>query len=80
VPGAALVLAQRLQQIILALAGEPRDILLPGKIRAVADVAMVLLDQRAGPLEARRVGGIGRRLWRRQCGNEIRRLGAVVAT
>ena len=48
VPGAALVLAQRLQQIVFALPGQARDIFLPGKIRAVADIAMVLLDERAG--------------------------------
>jgi hypothetical protein len=50
VPGAAFVFAQRLQQIVLALVGETRDIFLPGKIRAVADIAMVRLDLGAGAL------------------------------
>ena len=57
VPSAALVFAQRLQQVILALVGEARDIFLPGKIRAVADIAVVELDQSAGTLKSRRVGG-----------------------
>src|SRR6516162_8836399 len=74
VPGAALVLAQRLQQVILALTGQPRDIFLPGKIRAVADIAVVLLDERAGSLETRRVDGVGGPLWRRKRGDEIRRV------
>ena len=74
VPSAALVFAQRLQQVILALVGEARDIFLPGKIRAVADIAVVELDQSAGTLKSRRVAGIGGRLRRRQRGDKIRRL------
>ena len=56
----AFVLAQRLHQVVFALAGQARNILCPGKIRVMAEIAPVLLDQRARPVEpggVRRFGG-----------------------
>jgi hypothetical protein len=58
VPRPAFVVAQGLEQIILALVGEPWHRLLAGKIGPVARVAVVLLGQCPGPLEPRRIAGI----------------------
>ena len=66
VPRPALVLAQGFQQVIFALAGQPRHGLLPGKIGTVTHIAVVLFGQPTGPFKARRIAGIVRRRRRRQ--------------
>ena len=45
--GIALVFAHRLHEIVLALAGQARNILFPGKVLVMAKIASMLLDQRA---------------------------------
>jgi hypothetical protein len=50
--GIILVAAQCLYQIVFTLVANARNILLPGKIRRVADIAMVLLNQCAGTRDA----------------------------
>ena len=67
---AVLLLTQRLQKIVLALVGEPRHVVPPRKVRAMADVAMALLHYRPTAFETRRVAGIGRRSGRRLLGEE----------
>jgi hypothetical protein len=47
-PRIALILAQRLHEVILALARQARNVLCPGKILVMAEIAPVLLDQCAG--------------------------------
>src|SRR5262249_35855734 len=42
-----LVAAQRLEQVVLALASKPGNVLLPGVIGLVAEIAVVFLAQRA---------------------------------
>src|SRR5437660_12928273 len=51
-PRTALVFAQCFQEVVLALTGDAGHGLLSGRIGAVAHIAMVLLGQRAGQLEA----------------------------
>src|SRR6266566_4163394 len=46
VPRPALIFTQGLEQVILARVGQRRYRLLPGKIRAMAEIAMVLLGER----------------------------------
>src|SRR5438128_8970893 len=60
-----LVAAQRLEQVILALAGEPGNVLLPGIIGLVTEIAVVLLAQRARAFHAGGIWRIGHRLRRR---------------
>src|SRR6516165_2281525 len=61
-PRPALVIAQCLQQIFLALVGHAWDVVLPGKIWAMADIAVVLLDEGAGSVEPGWVARVGGRL------------------
>src|SRR6516225_2169861 len=68
---AALVLAQGLEQVVFPLVGQPRYTILPGEIRAVADVASMLLGKGAALLHPRSLARISRRAWRRQGGDEI---------
>src|SRR5437870_10584134 len=51
---AALVFPQRLQKIVFALVGEPGHVNLPRKIGPMADIAVILLDQRPTAYKARR--------------------------
>ena len=44
-PYVGLVLAHGLDEEILALSGDPRDVVAAGQVRAVADVAAMLVDQ-----------------------------------
>ena len=55
----ALILAQRFDEIVLALAGQARNVLFPRKILVMAEIAPVLLDQYTRPLDAGRI-------WRRR--------------
>src|SRR5262245_64060465 len=66
-----LVAAQRLEQIVLALAGKPGNVLLPGIIGLVTEIAAVCLAQRAPSFHAGGVGGTGNRLRRRQFRNDV---------
>src|SRR5580704_1847486 len=66
-----LVAAQRLDQIILALGADARNVLLAGKIRQMAEVAAVLLDQNLGALHAGVVHRTGGGLRRRQLRNDV---------
>src|SRR5262245_3520149 len=66
-----LVAAQRLEQIVLALAGKPGNVLLPGIIGLMTEITVVLLAQRARSFHAGGVGGIGNRLRRRQFRNDV---------
>src|SRR3954466_14901462 len=60
-----LVAAQGLEQIVLALAGQPGDVFLPGIVGLVTEIAPMLLAQRARLVHARGVGIVGDRLRRR---------------
>src|SRR5215468_12767578 len=64
-----LVAAQRLEQVVLALAGKPGNVLLPGIIGLVTEIAVVLLAQRARSFHAGGIGRIGHRLGWRQFRN-----------
>src|SRR5712691_3087571 len=66
-----LVLTQRLHQVVLTLAGQPRHLLCTGKIWVMAKIAPVLLDERPRPFEPGRIPGVLDRARRRQCGNQI---------
>src|SRR5262249_6214006 len=66
-----LVAAQRLEQVVLALAGEPGNVLLPGVIGLMTEITVVLLAQRARSFHAGGVGGSGNRLRRRQFRNDV---------
>ena len=59
-----LVLAKRLGEIILALVGDARDVVLAGKIRVVTAVAAVLLRDRQGARHPRGVAGLRRHRFR----------------
>jgi hypothetical protein len=61
---AVLVFPQRFQQILFAVVGEPRHVVPPGKVGAMADIAVVLLTS-ASALRPRRVPRISRRFGRR---------------
>src|SRR3954447_16682977 len=69
-----LVAAQGLEQIVLALAGQPGDVFLPGIIGLVTEIAAMLLAQRARLVHARGVGIVGDRLRRRQLRDDVGRL------
>jgi hypothetical protein len=51
------VFTQCLDEVILALTGQTRSVLLAGKILVMTEVAAVLLDQIACPFEPARIGG-----------------------
>src|SRR5262245_59814352 len=52
-----LVAAQRLEEVVLALTGEPRHVLDAGEVRQMADVAAMPADQRQRARRARGLGG-----------------------
>ena len=54
-PYVGLVLAHRLDEEILALSGDPRDVVAAGQVRAVADVAAMLVDKAPAAVQARRI-------------------------
>src|SRR5258708_30799229 len=61
----AFVLAHRLDEKILPLTGDPRDVIAAGQVRVVANVAAMLAYQGFPTGHARRIGG-GVRLPRRR--------------
>src|SRR5262249_62256321 len=61
VPRPSLVVAQGLQQIFLALVADAWDVVLPGKIWAMADIAVVLPDEGAATVEPGWVPQVGGR-------------------
>src|ERR1700753_3368315 len=69
-----LVFGKRLVEIILALIGKPRNILLAGKIGVVTAAAAMLLRERQSLLHPCGVAGFRRRLRLRQLGDEIGKL------
>src|SRR6185437_9789997 len=73
-----LVLAKRLGEIILALVGNARNVLLAGEVGVVAGIAMILLRQRVTPLHPCRIAGIGGRPGLRQLGDKIRKYAQIV--
>src|SRR6267378_2587348 len=56
-----LVFAQRPQKIVLALAGDARDLVLPGESRCVAEIAAVLRNDLLRVLDPRRIARVRRR-------------------
>src|SRR5262249_22655923 len=65
-PRAVLVTTQGLEKVILALSGEPRDIVHTLKIRLMTEVATVLLRKRPRSLRARGIWSVRDRIGRRQ--------------
>src|SRR6266850_4708137 len=66
------VFAQRLHEVVLALAGKTGNILFTRVIPVMAEVTAVLIDERPGPFYAGGIDGTGRRLGRRQLGKGSR--------
>src|SRR5262245_21566443 len=62
-PGIALIFPHCLEQVILTLTGDARDILPPGKIRVVAEIAAVLMHERPGMLHSSGIARLGRCGW-----------------
>src|SRR6267378_558414 len=60
-PLVGLVFAQRPQQIVLALPGDARDLVLPGESRGVTEIAAVLRNDLLRVLDPRRIARVGRR-------------------
>jgi hypothetical protein len=75
---AGLVLAHRLEQIVLTLVRQARHLLATGEIGIVADGAVVLRRKRPAPSRARRIGRLGRRLRRRQLREVVGDLAQIV--
>ncbi|KTT92314.1 hypothetical protein NS44R_14675, partial [Mammaliicoccus sciuri] len=73
-----LVFGQRLGEVVLALIGDPGDVILAGEIGVVAAVAAVLLRQRLAARHPRGVAGVSRRHRLRQSGDEIREGAQIV--
>src|SRR5450756_466662 len=72
VPRIVLVFAQRLDQIVLALSGDARNVFAAGQIETMTVVAAVLRDQRAAAGDARGIRRIARWWWwRRQLGQIV---------
>ena len=67
-PRPRFVLPECLEEIILALVCESRHVFLSGKIRSMADIAVVLLGERAAARKALRIALLGGRPGRRQLG------------
>lgn len=65
-PHVPLILSHRLDEKILALPSNARDVVMPREIRVVADVAPELAYQRSSTLNARWFAWISTRGWRRQ--------------
>src|SRR5215472_4218590 len=63
------ILAHRLDEKILALTGNARNVVAPREIRIVADVAPVLAYEGLSTLNSRRIASISTRPWRRQLCN-----------
>src|SRR5215475_16190966 len=61
-----LVFPQCFHEVVLALAGEARNILFAGIIQVMAKVTAVLLDERPRPFHAGGIGGTASRLRRWQ--------------
>src|SRR5260370_18389541 len=78
VAAVVLVFGRRLGEIVLALVGDARDVLLAGKIGIVAVVAEVLVRQRLAPRDPRGIAGIGRRHRLRQGGDEVGKHAQIV--
>jgi len=74
----AFVLAHRLDEKILPLTGDPRDVIAAGQVRVVANVAAMLAYQGLPTDHARRIGCVGRRPRRRQPGDRVGKYAQVV--
>src|SRR4051794_40269561 len=66
-----LVFGKRLGEVVLALIGDPRDVLLAGKIGVMTAIATVLLRQCLTARHARGIAGTVRRRRLRQFSDEI---------
>src|SRR5580692_5057043 len=71
VAAVVLVFPHGLGEVVLALVGEARDVVFAGKIRVVAGIAAMLLDQRLRALQPRGIAGIGGRSRLRQFADKI---------
>ena len=71
-PRPRLVLPECLEEIILALICESRYVFLSSKIGSMADIAVVLLGERAAARKALRIALLGGRPRRRQLGQRDR--------
>ena len=79
VAAVVLVLGKGLGEIVLALVGDARHVLLARQIGVVTGVAAVLLHQRLAALQPRRLAGLrGRRRGLRYLGDEIREEAKIV--
>src|SRR5262249_12788938 len=74
----ALVLAQRLHEVVLALAGQAWNVLYPGKILLMAEVAPVLLDQWTRPFELGGIWRFGGGQRRRQLRKQLRHAAYII--
>jgi hypothetical protein len=74
----AFVFAQRSYKIVLALRRDARNIVAPSEIGLMADVAVMLLQERRTALDAYRISFALGWLWRWQLADEIRELSQVV--
>jgi len=71
VPSIVLILAHRLDEIVLALVGDARNTFAAGQVQIVAVVTTILRNQRAAILHAWGIARIRRRLRRRQLGKKV---------
>ena len=75
---ARLVLAQRLDEVILTLCADPPDLIVAGHVGIVAEAAAMALHRGAPALEPGRHGPAGGRNRRRELGDRLREQAQVV--